>query len=126
MPLMLNNDQLWKQIQNVQGQKFSLIETRRLFKVGKVVNEGVNIENVQTGKTYWLPRKNVTITYEHVKKYGKYTFADYKARRIRVPRLAQIIALLAFAVHKEIARFTQDEGEHLFGVRLRGIRKIDC
>jgi hypothetical protein len=130
MPLTLNNSQLWERIKKVEGEKFALIETRRLFRVGKVTNEGVTTENVETGKTFWLPRKNVTITYEHVKKYGKYTSADYKAeshkpKRIRVPRLAQIIALLAFAVPEEIEPFTRDQGERLFGERLRGIRRKD-
>jgi hypothetical protein len=131
MPLTLNNNQLWERIKKVEGRQFPLIETRRLFRVGKVANEGVTTENVQTGKTFWLPRKNLTITYDHVKKYGKYTSADYNAeshdpKRIRVPRLAQIIGLLAFAVPEEIEPFTRDEGERLFGERLRGIRKKDC
>jgi hypothetical protein len=126
MPLTLNNNQLWERIASVQGQQFPLIETGRIFRVGKVLNEGVNIENVQTGKTHWLPRKNLTSTYEHVKKYGKYTKADYEAGIITVSGLAKIIALLAFAVPEEIAPFTRDEGKRLFGERLRGIRKKDC
>jgi hypothetical protein len=125
MLLTPNDTQLWERIKKVEGQKFPLIETRRLFKVGKVANEGVTTENVETGKTSWIPRENVTETYKHVKKYGRYTSADYNNRIIRVPGLAQIIALLALAVPEEIAPFTQDQGERLFGERLRGIRKKD-
>jgi hypothetical protein len=126
MPLTLNSDQLWERIKKVEGQKFPLIETGRVFKVGKVVNEGVTTENVETGHTFWLPQENVMCAYEHVRKYGKYTSADYKAGIIKVPRLAQIIALLALAVPEQIVPFTQNEGERLFGARLRGIRKKDC
>ena len=132
MPLTLNNNQLWERIKKVEGKEFRLIETKKPFKILKVVDKGITTEeNVETHKTYWLPRKDVICTYEHVKKYGKFTRADYDAeiddpKRFRVPRLAQIIALLAFAVPEEIAPFTQDEGEHFFGVRLRGIRKKDC
>jgi len=121
MPLALNSNQLWERVRKVEGQKFPLIETRRLFKVGKVVNEGATTENIETGKTFWLPRESVIETYDHVKKYGRYTSADYDNRIIRVPRLAQIIALLALAIPEEIAAFTQDDGEHLFGERRRGI-----
>lgn len=126
MPLTLNNNELWERIKRVEGQKFPLIETGRLFKVGRVVNEGVITENVQTGKTCRLSRKNVTLIYERVKKCGKCTGDDYRKGRIKFMRLAQIIALLAFAVPEEIAAFTQDQGERLFGERLRGIRKKDC
>jgi hypothetical protein len=131
MSLTLNDSQLWERIKKSEGKEFRLIEREWPFKILKVVDKGVTTENVETQKTHWLPRKNVTITYEHVKKYGKYTSADYEAeshepKRLRVPRLAQIIALLAFAVPEEIAPFTRDEGERLFGERRRGIRKRDC
>jgi hypothetical protein len=131
MPLTLNDKELWERIKKLEGNEFRLIETRQPFKIFEVANEGVTTKNLEKHNTYWLPRKNVTITYEHVKKYGKYTSADYEApshdpKRIRVPKLAQIIALLAFAVPEEIEPFTQDEGERLFGDRLRGIRKKDC
>ncbi len=123
MPLTLNSSQLWEKIKKMEGEKFLLIGRGRLFGVGKVVTEGVTTENAETGKTFWLPRNNITETYEHAKKHGKYTSADYRGKTIRAPRLAQIIALLAFAIPGEIAAFTQDEGERLFGERRRGIRE---
>jgi len=118
-------------MKELEGNEFRLVEKGQPFKIFRVVDEGVTTENVEKHKTYWLPREDVAITYDHVRRYGKYTSADYEApehdpKRIRVPRLAQIIALLAFAVPQEIEAFTLDEGERLFGERLRGIRRKDC
>jgi hypothetical protein len=126
MPLTLNSDQLWERIKKVEGQQFSLIQTRELFRVDEVANERVTTKNVQTGKTCKLSRKNVTFIYEYVKKEGKCTCDVYPEEKIKFMRLAQIIALLALAVPEEIESFTQDEGERLFGKKLRGIRKKDC
>jgi hypothetical protein len=128
MPLTLNDKQLWDRIKKLEGNEFCLVETRQPFKILDVANEGITTKNLEKHNTYWLPRKNVTIAYEHVKQYGKYTSADYEApsydpKRMRIPRLAQIIALLAFAVPEEIEVFTRDEGERLFGERRRGIRE---
>jgi hypothetical protein len=126
VPLTLNSDQLWERIKKVEGQQFSLIQTRELFRVDEVANERVTTKNVQTGKTCKLSRKNVTFIYEYVKKEGKCTRDVYPEEKIKFMRLAQIIALLALAVPEEIESFTQDEGERLFGKKLRGIRKKDC
>ena len=96
------------------------------YKIAGVTREGLNLEVVDKGKMRWVPRHDITRCYQFVRRQGKYTLEDFKQGRIRAPNLAAIIALLPHAVPEEIQPFTQDEGETLFGVRLRGIRKVDC
>jgi len=127
MPLVLNNDQLWKRIQNVEGQKFPLIETKRRIEVIKVLNRKVNLKDLEKRKIRTVSRDDIVNCYEYVKENGKYTSKVWKKDpRISGNSLARIIALLAFAVPEEIVPFTQDQGERLFKERLRGIRKKDC
>jgi len=123
MPLVLNDKELWERIEKVQGKVFSLIETKRRIEVVKVLNRKVNLKDLKERKIRPVPRKDIVNCYEYVKKNGKYTSKVWKKDpRISGNSLARIIALLAFAVPEEIVPFTRDEGERLFGERLRGIR----
>jgi hypothetical protein len=127
MPLTLSNNQLWERIKKVQGQQFSLIETGHRIEVVEIFNNKVNLKDLNGGKIRPVPRKEIEDCYDYVKENGKYTSKVWKKDpRISGNSLARIIALLTFAVPDEIAPFTQDQGERLFGERLRGIRKKDC
>ena len=126
MPLVLNHEELWERIKRVEGKPIPRIERKRIFRVVKVVNERVCLQDADKDKIQWLPQNYVWRCYEHVKKHGKYTSKDRKTIKVPASLLARIIALLAFAIPEEIVAFTQDQGEHLFGERLRGIRKKDC
>jgi hypothetical protein len=111
----------------VEGQQFSLIETRRRIEVVKALNRKVNLKDLKERKIRPVSREDIVNCYEYVKENGKYTSKAWKKDpRISGNSLARIIALLAFAVPEEIAPFTRDEGKRLFGERLRGIRKKDC
>ena len=126
MPLTLNSEQLWEKIKNKDGTTFHSIERKVKYKIVGVTPEGLNLQDVNKRKIRWVPRHAITRCYEFVCRQGKCTRQDWEEGRIGGRNLAPIIALLPHAVPEEIRPFTQDEGEALFGVRLRGIRKVDC